>query len=319
MASLICGSIAYDTIMSFEGRFAEQILPEQIHILNVAFLVPSMRREVGGCAGNIAYNLKLLRGEPIIMATVGGDAGPYFDQLAKYGISIDFVREIPEAFTAQAMITTDRDNNQITAFHPGAMSESHLNNVLTATLALESTPSAIQLGIVAPDGRDGMLIHAKQFVDAKIPFIFDPGQGLPMFDSQDLNTFIEQASYIAVNDYEGEMLSHKTGLPLLEIAKRVKALIVTKGIQGSEIYVDGQVIHIPVVSVEKPIDPTGCGDAFRAGLLYGIENQLDMETTGRLGSLMGALKIACQGPQNHTPSFELIQELYHQAFQSDFA
>jgi adenosine kinase len=319
MASLICGSIAYDTIMSFEGRFAEQILPEQIHILNVAFLVPSMRREFGGCAGNIAYNLKLLRGEPIIMATVGGDAGPYFDQLAKYGISIDFVREIPEAFTAQAMITTDRDNNQITAFHPGAMSESHLNNALTATLALESTPSAIQLGIVAPDGRDGMLIHAKQFVDAKIPFIFDPGQGLPMFDSQDLNTFIEQASYIAVNDYEGEMLSHKTGLPLLEIAKRVKALIVTKGIQGSEIYVDGQVIHIPVVSVEKPIDPTGCGDAFRAGLLYGIENQLDMETTGRLGSLMGALKIACQGPQNHTPSFELIQELYHQAFQSDFA
>ena len=319
MASLICGSIAYDTIMSFEGRFAEQILPEQIHILNVAFLVPSMRREFGGCAGNIAYNLKLLRGEPIIMATVGGDAGPYFDQLAKYGISMDFVREIPEAFTAQAMITTDRDNNQITAFHPGAMSESHLNNVLTATLALESTPSAIQLGIVAPDGRDGMLIHAKQFVDAKIPFIFDPGQGLPMFDSQDLNTFIEQASYIAVNDYEGEMLSHKTGLPLLEIAKRVKALIVTKGIQGSEIYVDGQIIHIPVVSVEKPIDPTGCGDAFRAGLLYGIENQLDMETTGRLGSLMGALKIACQGPQNHTPSFELIQELYHQAFQSDFA
>lgn len=319
MASLICGSIAYDTIMSFEGRFAEQILPEQIHILNVAFLVPSMRREFGGCAGNIAYNLKLLRGEPIIMATVGGDAGPYFDQLAKYGISMDFVREIPEAFTAQAMITTDRDNNQITAFHPGAMSESHLNNVLTATLALESTPSAIQLGIVAPDGRDGMLIHAKQFIDAKIPFIFDPGQGLPMFDSQDLNTFIEQASYIAVNDYEGEMLSHKTGLPLLEIAKRVKALIVTKGIQGSEIYVDGQVIHIPVVSVEKPIDPTGCGDAFRAGLLYGIENQLDMETTGRLGSLMGALKIACQGPQNHTPSFELIQELYHQAFQSDFA
>ena len=196
--------------------------------------------------------------------------------------------------------------------------ESHLD-VHTAALALESTPSAIRLGIVAPDGRDGMLIHAQQFVDAKIPFIFDPGQGLPMFDSKDLNTFIEQATYIAVNDYEGEMLSHKTGLPLLEIAKRVKALIVTKGIEGSEIYVDGQVIRIPVVSVEKPIDPTGCGDAFRAGLLYGIENQLDMETTGRLGSLMGAMKIACQGPQNHTPSFELIQELYRQAFQSDFA
>jgi adenosine kinase len=319
MASLICGSIAYDTIMSFEGRFAEQILPEQIHILNVAFLVPHMRREFGGCAGNIAYNLKLLQGDPYIMATVGGDAGPYFDQLNKFNISTEFVREIPDAFTAQAMITTDRDNNQITAFHPGAMSESHLNSVLTASLALKSTPKAIQLGIVAPDGRDGMLIHAQQFVDAQIPFIFDPGQGLPMFDSNDLNTFIEQATYIAVNDYEGEMLSHKTGLPLAQIAKRVKALIVTKGIQGSEIYTDGQVIHIPVVSVEKPVDPTGCGDAFRAGLLYGIENQLDMETTGRLGSLMGAIKIASQGPQNHAPSFAMIQELYRKAFNADFA
>ena len=319
MASLICGSIAYDTIMSFEGRFAEQILPEQIHILNVAFLVPHMRREFGGCAGNIAYNLKLLQGDPYIMATVGGDAGPYFDQLNKFNISTEFVRKIPDAFTAQAMITTDRDNNQITAFHPGAMSESHLNSVLTASLALKSTPKAIQLGIVAPDGRDGMLIHAQQFVDAQIPFIFDPGQGLPMFDSSDLNTFIEQATYIAVNDYEGEMLSHKTGLPLAQIAKRVKALIVTKGIQGSEIYTDGQVIHIPVVSVEKPVDPTGCGDAFRAGLLYGIENQLDMETTGRLGSLMGAIKIASQGPQNHAPSFAMIQELYRKAFNADFA
>jgi len=318
MASLICGSIAYDTIMSFEGRFAEQILPEQIHILNVAFLVPHMRREFGGCAGNIAYNLKLLKGDPYIMATVGGDAGPYFDQLNKFNISTEFVRKIPDAFTAQAMITTDRDNNQITAFHPGAMSESHLNSVLTASLALKSTPKAIQLGIVAPDGRDGMLIHAKQFVDAQIPFIFDPGQGLPMFDSNDLNTFIEQATYIAVNDYEGEMLSHKTGLPLAQIAKRVKALIVTKGIQGSEIYTDGQVIHIPVVSVEKPVDPTGCGDAFRAGLLYGIENQLDMETTGRLGSLMGAIKIASQGPQNHAPSFAMIQDLYRKAFNADF-
>ena len=318
MASLICGSIAYDTIMSFEGRFAEQILPEQIHILNVAFLVPHMRREFGGCAGNIAYNLKLLQGDPYIMATVGGDAGPYFDQLNKFNISTEFVRKIPDAFTAQAMITTDRDNNQITAFHPGAMSESHLNSVLTASLALKSTPKAIQLGIVAPDGRDGMLIHAQQFVDAQIPFIFDPGQGLPMFDSNDLNTFIEQATYIAVNDYEGEMLSHKTGLPLAQIAQRVKALIVTKGVQGSEIYTDGQVIHIPVVSVEKPVDPTGCGDAFRAGLLYGIENQLDMETTGRLGSLMGAIKIASQGPQNHAPSFAMIQDLYRKAFNADF-
>jgi adenosine kinase len=319
MASLICGSIAYDTIMSFEGRFAEQILPEQIHILNVAFLVPHMRREFGGCAGNIAYNLKLLQGDPIIMATVGGDAGPYFDQLSKFDITADFIREIPTAFTAQAMITTDRDNNQITAFHPGAMSESHLNNVTTAVLSLKSSPAAIGLGIVAPDGRDGMIIHAQQFVDAQVPFIFDPGQGLPMFDAKDLTQFIEQASYIAVNDYEGEMLAQKTGMPLAEIAKHVKALIVTKGIQGSEIYADGQVIHIPVVPVEKPVDPTGCGDAFRAGLLYGIENQLDLETAGRLGSLMGAIKIAFEGPQNHTPSFTMIQELYRKAFASDFA
>lgn len=319
MASLICGSIAYDTIMSFEGRFAEQILPEQIHILNVAFLVPHMRREFGGCAGNIAYNLKLLQGDPVIMATVGGDAGPYFDQLSKFAIAADFILEIPTAFTAQAMITTDRDNNQITAFHPGAMSESHLNHVTTAVNALKSSPSPIGLGIVAPDGRDGMLIHAQQFVDAQVPFIFDPGQGLPMFDAKDLTQFIEQASYIAVNDYEGEMLAQKTGMPLAEIAKHVKALIVTKGIQGSEIYADGQVIHIPVVPVEKPVDPTGCGDAFRAGLLYGIENQLDLETTGRLGSLMGAIKIACEGPQNHTPSFTMIQELYRKAFASDFA
>jgi adenosine kinase len=319
MASLICGSIAYDTIMSFEGRFAEQILPEQIHILNVACLVPHMRREFGGCAGNIAYNLKLLQGDPIIMATVGGDAGPYFDQLSKFDTTADFIREIPTSFTAQAMITTDRDNNQITAFHPGAMSESHLNNVTTAVLSLKSSPAAIGLGIVAPDGRDGMIIHAQQFVDAQVPFIFDPGQGLPMFDAKDLTQFIEQASYIAVNDYEGEMLAQKTGMPLAEIAKHVKALIVTKGIQGSEIYADGQVIHIPVVPVEKPVDPTGCGDAFRAGLLYGIENQLDLETAGRLGSLMGAIKIAFEGPQNHTPSFTMIQELYRKAFASDFA
>jgi adenosine kinase len=319
MASLICGSIAFDTIMSFEGRFKEQILPDQLHILNVAFLVPQMRREFGGCAGNIAYNLKLLQGDPVIMATVGGDAGTYFDQLNKFDISTECIREVPEAFTAQAMITTDRDNNQITAFHPGAMSESHLNNVMTAVAMRKLSDRPIRLGIVAPDGRDGMIIHAKQFVDNQVPFIFDPGQGLPMFDGPELTKFIEQATYIAVNDYEGEMLSKRTGMPMSEIAKHVKALIVTKGAQGSEIYTDGQMISIPVIAVEKPVDPTGCGDAFRAGLLYGIENNLDMEKTGRLGSLMGAIKIACQGPQNHQPSFEMIQELYRQAFGYDFA
>jgi len=318
MASLICGSIAFDTIMSFEGRFQEQILPDQLHILNVAFLVPHMRREFGGCAGNIAYNLKLLEGKPMIMATVGGDAGSYFDQLSKYDINADFIREIPDAFTAQAMITTDRDNNQITAFHPGAMSESYLNNVNAAVLALSDTAHPIRLGIIAPDGREGMILHAQQFVDSKVPFIFDPGQGLPMFNGDELTTFISQASYIAVNDYEGEMLSQRTGMPLTEIAKHVNALVVTKGAQGAQIYTDGQMIPIPAVFVENPIDPTGCGDAFRAGLLYGIENRLDWETTGKLGSLMGAIKIACEGPQNHQPTIGTLHEMFIKSFGHDF-
>jgi len=319
MASLICGSIAFDTIMSFEGRFQEQILPDQLHILNVAFLVPHMRREFGGCAGNIAYNLKLLQGEPMIMATVGGDAGTYFDQFNKYGINTDFIREVPEAFTAQAMITTDRDNNQITAFHPGAMDESYLNNVATAVLSLQTSSNPIELGILAPDGRAGMILHAKQFVESTVPFIFDPGQGLPMFNGDELKIFIEQATYIAVNDYEGEMLAQRTGMPLSEIAQHVKALVVTKGTQGAEIYTNGQTIQIPAVFVENPVDPTGCGDAFRAGLLYGIENGLDWETTGKLGSLMGAIKIAFEGPQNHTPSIEILHELFIKAFHHDFS
>jgi len=243
MASLICGSIAYDTIMSFEGRFQDQILADQIHILNVAFLVPSMRREFGGCAGNIAYNLRLLGGEPVIMATVGGDAGPYYDQLAKYQISADHVREIPNAFTAQAMITTDRDNNQITAFHPGAMGESHLNRVADV---LESRAqkkfNQPQLAIVAPDGRQGMVEHCQQLAEAGIPFIFDPGQGLPMFNGEELLRFVEQATYLAVNDYEGEMLSQRTGLSLEKISESVKALIVTKGAQGAEIHTAGKKI-----------------------------------------------------------------------------
>lgn len=315
MSSLICGSIAYDTIMSFEGRFQDQILPDQIHILNVAFLVPHMRREFGGCAGNIAYNLKLLGGDPLIMATVGGDAGPYFDQLAKYDISADHIRELPDAFTAQAMITTDRDNNQITAFHPGAMSESHLNSVSDVVKAKQS---AIKVGIVAPDGRQGMTEHAKDLAKNKVPFIFDPGQGLPMFDGPELLEFIELATYVAVNDYEGEMLSQRTGLTLSEIAKKVDALIVTKGAKGAEIHTNGKVIEIPPVKVEKAIDPTGCGDAFRAGLLFGIEKGLDWEVTGRIGSLMGAIKIASQGPQNHAPSIEEIQSQYKAAFGQNF-
>ena len=315
MSSLICGSIAYDTIMNFEGRFQDQILADQIHILNVAFLVPSMRREFGGCAGNIAYNHKLLGGEPIIMATVGGDAGSYFDQLAKYNISADHIRELPEAFTAQAMITTDRDNNQITAFHPGAMGESHLNTVAEVINHRQKKQLELpKIAIVAPDGRQGMVEHCQQLADAKIPFIFDPGQGLPMFDGQELLAFIEQATYVAVNDYEGEMLAQRTGLSLEKIAERVSALIVTKGAQGAEIHTQGKRIEIPVVPVEKAIDPTGCGDAFRAGLLFGIEQGLDWEVTGRLASLMGSIKIASQGPQNHCPSQEAIQMQFKQAF-----
>jgi adenosine kinase len=315
MSSLICGSIAYDTIMNFEGRFQDQILADQIHILNVAFLVPSMRREFGGCAGNIAYNHKLLGGEPVIMATVGGDAGSYFDQLAKYKISADHIRELPESFTAQAMITTDRDNNQITAFHPGAMGESHLNTVAEVINHRQKKQLELpKIAIVAPDGRQGMVEHCQQLADAKIPFIFDPGQGLPMFDGPELMAFIEQATFVAVNDYEGEMLAQRTGLSLEKIAERVSALIVTKGAQGAEIHTHGKKIEIPVVPVEKAIDPTGCGDAFRAGLLFGIEQGFDWEVTGRLASLMGSIKIASQGPQNHCPSQEAIQMQFKQAF-----
>jgi adenosine kinase len=274
-----------------------------------------MRREFGGCAGNIAYNHKLLGGEPIIMATVGGDAGSYFDQLAKYKISADHIRELPEAFTAQAMITTDRDNNQITAFHPGAMSESHLNTVAEVIKHHQKKQLGLpKIAIVAPDGRQGMVEHCQQLAEAKIPFIFDPGQGLPMFDGQELLGFIEQATYVAVNDYEGEMLAQRTGLSLEKIAERVSALIVTKGAQGAEIHSQGKKIEIPVVPVEKAIDPTGCGDAFRGGLLYGIEQGFDWEVTGRLASLMGSIKIASQGPQNHSPSQEAIQMQFKQAF-----
>ena len=315
MASLICGSIAYDTIMNFEGKFADQILPDQIHILNVAFLVPTMRREFGGCAGNIAYNLHLLGGDAIIMATVGGDAAPYMTHLQDLKIDPTHIRQIDQAFTAQAMITTDQANNQITAFHPGAMGESHLNQV-SAVVAERSKNSKgpAKFGIVAPDGRQGMWEHCHQLAEANIPFIFDPGQGLPMFDGPELLKLVEIASYLAVNDYEGEMLSKRTGLSLKTIAERVKALIVTKGAEGAEIYSDGKCISIPPVPAAKVIDPTGCGDAFRGGLLFGLENGMDWETTGRLASLMGSIKISHQGPQNHQPSKDEIAGQFKTAF-----
>ena len=315
MASLICGSVAYDTIMNFEGKFADQILPEQIHILNVAFLVPTMRREFGGCAGNIAYNLSLLGGDPIIMATVGGDAKPYLDRLKQLKIDVSHIRQIEHAFTAQAMITTDQSNNQITAFHPGAMDESHLNQVSDVLAERSKNAKGIaKFGIVAPDGRQGMWEHCHQLAEANIPFIFDPGQGLPMFNGPELLELVNIASYLAVNDYEGEMLAQRTGLSLAKVAERVKALIVTKGAEGADIYSAGKCISIPPVPAVKVTDPTGCGDAFRGGLLFGLENGMDWETTGRLASLMGSIKISHQGPQNHQLSKDQITEQFKSAF-----
>jgi adenosine kinase len=315
MASLICGSIAYDTIMNFEGKFADQILPEQIHILNVAFLVPTMRREFGGCAGNIAFNLKLLGGDPIIMAAVGEDATLYLNRLQELQIDATHIRQIAQAFTAQAMITTDQANNQITAFHPGAMDESHLNRVSEVVAERSKNAKGVaKFGIVAPDGRQGMWEHCHQLAEAGIPFVFDPGQGLPMFNGPELLELIDIASYLAVNDYEGEMLSQRTGLSLATVAERVKALIVTKGSEGADIYSEGKCIAIPPVPAAKVIDPTGCGDAFRGGLLFGLENNMDWETTGRLASLMGSIKITHQGPQNHQMSKEEIAAQFKSAF-----
>ena len=306
MNALICGSMAYDTIMVFHDQFKKHILPEQIHILNVAFLVPQMRREYGGCAGNIAYNLHLLGGQPLIMATVGDDFGPYASRLEKIGIAQTHIRSIPGAFTGQAFITTDIDDNQITAFHPGAMSESHLNHVNHA--------QNVSIGIVSPDGRDGMMQHAQQFADANIPFVFDPGQGMPMFSGNELLDFIELATYVTVNDYEAQMLQDKTGKTLAEIAERVQALIVTLGGDGSLIYADGKQIAIPTPTPSAIVDPTGCGDAYRAGLLYGLQQNWDWETTGRLASMMGSLKIASRGGQNHTPTRQELAALFEQQF-----
>ncbi|MDD2947239.1 MAG: carbohydrate kinase family protein [Rugosibacter sp.] len=306
MTTLICGSLAYDTIMVFGDRFKNHILPEQIHILNVAFLVPDMRREFGGCAGNIAYNLKLLGGSPLIMATVGEDSAPYQQRLKNLVLNTQHVREVPNSFTAQAFITTDLDDNQITAFHPGAMTYSHQNKVSDAL--------GVQLGIVAPDGRDGMLQHAKEFYAAKIPFIFDPGQGLPMFGKEDLLNFMQLADYCTVNDYEAKLLADRTGCTLEQLATQVKALIVTLGAEGSLIYTAERCISIPAAPPLAVVDPTGCGDAYRAGLLYGIGQGWAWEKTGRLASLMGAIKIAHRGGQNHAPTMSEITSRYQLAF-----
>ncbi|MGO8755710.1 MAG: carbohydrate kinase family protein [Gallionellaceae bacterium] len=306
MNTLICGSMAYDTIMVFPDQFKKHILPEQIHILNVAFLVPQMRREFGGCAGNIAYNLKLLGGHPLIMATVGDDFGPYAARLEKLGLAQRHIRHVPDSYTGQAFITTDLDDNQITAFHPGAMGFSEQNSVGAA--------DGVTLGIVSPDGRDGMLQHAREFHEAAIPFIFDPGQGMPMFSAEELLNFVEQATYVTMNDYEAKLLQDKTGKTLAEIAARVKALVITLGGEGSVIYADGKEIRIPAVQPTEMLDPTGCGDAYRAGLLHGIQQGWDWETTGRTASLLGAIKIAHRGGQNHKPTRDELGGLFRQHF-----
>ena len=291
MSALICGSFAFDNIMVFQDQFKNHILPDKIHILNVSFLVPQLRREFGGCAGNIAYNLKLLGGEPIPMGAVGIDFAPYAQWMDTCGVNRQHVRVIENTMTAQAFITTDLDDNQITAFHPGAMEQAHLNEVRDA--------AGVTLGIVAPDGRQSMIEHARQFVEAGIPFIFDPGQGLPMFNGDDLKQFIMQATYVTVNDYESELMQERTGWTLAEIAEHVQALVVTRGGEGSTVYRKHGTLDIPAARPAQLRDPTGCGDAYRAGLLYGLLNHLDWPVTGRIASLMGAIKIEHAGTQNH--------------------
>lgn len=297
MAVLICGSLAFDTIMTFEGRFADQILAEQLHILNVSFLVPSLRRDFGGCAGNIAYSLNLLGGKALPMATLGSDGGEYLQRLQQLGIGTEFVQQVEETYTAQAMIMTDLDNNQITAFHPGAMMQAHRNRIEGAAA------HGIDLGIVAPDGRDAMLEHAEQFHAAGIPFVFDPGQGLPMFSGDELKHFVGLASWVTVNDYEGRMLCERTGLDYEALSLRVQGLVVTLGAAGCEVWVGGTKTRVPPVAPYQVVDPTGCGDAWRGALLFGLEQGWPLARCAELGSRMGALKIATRGPQNYQLDF----------------
>jgi adenosine kinase len=306
-AALICGSVAYDTILLFPDRFRAHILPDKLHTLNVSFLVPEMRREFGGCAANIAYSLKLLGDRGIAMATAGQDFVPYRERMIAQGLSVAHIKAVDNTFTAQAFITTDLDDNQITAFHPGAMQFAHLNKVNDAQ-------PGIALGIVAPDGRQAMIDHAAQFAAASIPFIFDPGQGMPMFNGDELKTFIRQASWIALNDYEWGMLQQKTGLTAAEVAAQVEALVVTLGAEGSMIYTGGKMLNIPCAKPKSVVDPTGCGDAYRAGLIHGLLHGLDWERIGRTASLMGALKIEMRGPQNHHFTRTEFDQRYRENF-----
>ena len=306
MTALICGSVAYDNIMVFEDSFKNHILPDKLHILNVAFLVPRLRREFGGCATNIAYNLKLLGGDPVPMATVGQDFEPYREWLERNGIRMDCIRVLDDVFTAQAFITTDLDDNQITAFHPGAMNQSELNNV--------SDAKGVKIGMVSPDGRTGMIEHAAQFAAAGVPFIFDPGQGMPMFGGDDLRQFVHQCTWVTVNDYEWQLLKDRTGWDVADVTSHVEALIITLGAKGSEIHTAEKTYEIPTVKPKSVEDPTGCGDAYRAGLLYGLVNGFDWDTTGRVASLMGSIKIEQNGTQNHSFTREQFAERFKAAF-----
>ena len=306
MSALICGSIAYDTIMVFPDRFKEHILPEKVHILNVSFMVPQMRREFGGCSGNIAYNLRLLGGNGFPMATVGQDFGPYSKWMDQCNVPKKYIKQIDAEYTAQAFITTDLDDNQITAFHPGAMNCAHENSIPNG--------DGISLAVISPDGKDGMIQHAQQCSEAGIPFIFDPGQGLPMFNGQELQNFIEQATYVCVNDYESQLLQERTKLSVKQIAERVDALIVTRGGEGSIIHSNSNSIEIPVVKATQVQDPTGCGDAYRGGLIYGLMNNFDWEVTGRIAALMGAIKVAHNGTQNHSFTTQEFQDIFKQEF-----
>lgn len=296
MAALICGSLAFDSIMNFGGKFSDQILPEQLHILNVSFLVPSLRRDFGGCAGNIAYSLKLLGGEPLPMATVGEDGASYMSRMQAQGIETRYVQQLENSYTAQAMIMTDMDNNQITAFHPGAMNEAHVN-------VIDGSEGAV-VGIVSPDGREAMVQHCAQFKAAGIPFVFDPGQGLPMFNGQELLTFVEQATWITVNDYEAKMLSERTGLDLPALSMKVQGLVVTLGEQGCQVWEQGQMTLVAPVKAQQVVDPTGCGDAWRGALLFGLEQGWPLAQCAALGNRVGALKVASKGPQNYVLDFD---------------
>ena len=310
MSALICGSLAYDTIMVFPDRFKEHILPEKVHILNVSFLVPQMRREFGGCAGNIAYNLNLLGGDGYPMGTVGQDFDPYAAWMTKCGVKQKYINKIDSEYTAQAFITTDLDDNQITAFHPGAMNHAHVNEI--------PAQDGISLALISPDGKDGMVQHAQQCVDAGIPFMFDPGQGLPMFNGEELLNFIKQATYVCVNDYESQLLQERTSLSIQQISEKVKAAIVTRGGEGSIIHANGEAIEIPPVKASVVKDPTGCGDAYRGGLIFGLMNEFDWEVTGRIAALIGSIKVAHNGTQNHQFSLAEFKEHYKKEFGQTF-